>query len=239
MYLSVTVLIAVVINTTTCSQAQAFQMLFPSSSTSTRKTLKTTTVSKISSSKISTTKTTATTFKLNSDNNDSDFNSPSSSSSSFLDSVQTRFKIAQESNTAGYGWKQVLADVIAGNEYNESEILNTIDETISSAPCVMYTWESSPSCKKAKEAFDVINAKNVKIVVLDPSKSEGNIIRAVLGRKVKRSSVPFIFIDGKYIGGYDGGIDDNDNDNGNDASGMVNLAFQGKLRDMLTDAGAM
>jgi len=102
----------------------------------------------------------------------------------------------------------------------------------------MYTWESSPSCKKAVEVlFDIIqlNAKNVKIVVLDPSTSKGNIIRAVLGRKVKRSSVPFIFIDGNYIGGYDGGIDDDDND----ASGMVNLAFQGKLRDMLTAAGAM
>jgi len=236
----------------------AFQILSPSSSTltlSTRKTskTKTTTTTRTSSSpswKIST--TTTTTFKLNLDNNnsnsdsDSDLNSNSLSSNksssesslSVLESVQARFKIAQESNTAGYGWKQVLADVIAGDEYNENEILNTIDETISSAPCVMYTWESSPSCKKAVEVlFDIIqlNAKNVKIVVLDPSTSKGNIIRAVLGRKVKRSSVPFIFIDGNYIGGYDGGIDDDDND----ASGMVNLAFQGKLRDMLTDAGAM
>jgi len=256
-YLSVIVLPAVVINTTTSSQAQAFQMLFPSSSTSTsalspRKTSKTTATRTSLSSNILTTTTTTTAFKLNLDNNnsdsdsdsDSDLNSLSSSSSSsfsVIDRVQTRFKIAQESSTAGYGWKQVLADVIAGNEYNENEILSTIDETISSAPCVIYTWESSPSCKKALETlFDVIhlNAKNVKIVVLDPTTSEGNIIRAVLGRKVKRSSVPFVFIDGKYIGGYDGGIDDDDNNN-SDASGMVNLAFQGKLRDMLTDAGAM
>ena len=62
----------------------------------------------------------------------------------------------------------------------------------------MYTWESSPSCKKAIEAFDVIGAK-VKIVRLDDPWSEGNNIRAVLGRKVKRTSVPFIFIDGTYM----------------------------------------
>jgi glutaredoxin len=97
----------------------------------------------------------------------------------------------------------------------------------------MYTWESSPSCKKAIEAFEIINA-NVKIVRLDDPWTEGNPIRAVLGRKIGRSSVPFIFINGKYIGGYDGGIEDD-----NDASGMLNLAFQGKLRDMLNDAGAM
>ena len=100
---------------------------------------------------------------------------------------------------------------------------------------VMYTWESSPSCKKAIEAFEIINA-NVKIVRLDDPWTEGNPIRAVLGRSIGRSSVPFIFINGNYIGGYDGGIE---NDEDNNASGMLNLAFQGKLRDMLNDAGAM
>lgn len=54
---------------------------------------------------------------------------------SFLDNVQTRIKIGQESKNAGYGFKQIMADVIAGNDYNENVILNTIDETISSAPC--------------------------------------------------------------------------------------------------------
>ncbi|OEU23133.1 hypothetical protein FRACYDRAFT_178883 [Fragilariopsis cylindrus CCMP1102] len=153
---------------------------------------------------------------------------------SLLDTIQTRIKIGQESKKAGYGFKQMMADVIAGDDYNENEISNTIEETISSAPCVMYTWESSPSCKKAIEAFEIINA-NVKIVRLDDPWTEGNPIRAVLGRSIGRSSVPFIFINGQYIGGYDGGIE---NDN-NDASGMLNLAFQGKLRDMLNDAGAM
>lgn len=58
-----------------------------------------------------------------------------SSSSSFVDTIQTRIKIAQKSNADGYGFKQVLADVIAGDDFDEEGILNTIDETIASAPC--------------------------------------------------------------------------------------------------------
>ena len=54
---------------------------------------------------------------------------------SFLDTIQTRIKIGQESKKAGYGFKQMMADVIAGDDYNENEISTTIEETISSAPC--------------------------------------------------------------------------------------------------------
>ena len=97
----------------------------------------------------------------------------------------------------------------------------------------MYTWESSPSCKKAVEAFETIGA-DVEIVRLDDPWDEGNPVRAVLGRKVGRTSVPFVFVGGKYIGGFDGGVEGD-----SDASGMVDLAFQGKLRDMLGAAGAM
>jgi glutaredoxin 3 len=87
----------------------------------------------------------------------------------------------------------------------------------------MFTWEASPSCKQAIEAFETMNA-NVKIIRLDDPWSEGNPIRAALGRKVGRSSVPCVFLEGKYVGGYDS---------------MVDLAFKGTLRDMLSDAGAM
>jgi len=152
---------------------------------------------------------------------------------SILDKIQTSFKIAQESNAAGFGFKQVLADVLAGDDYDKDAISASIEETIASSPCVMYTWESSPSCKKAVEAFETIGA-DVEIVRLDDPWDEGNPVRAVLGRKVGRTSVPFVFVGGKYIGGFDGGVEGD-----SDASGMVDLAFQGKLRDMLGAAGAM
>ena len=97
----------------------------------------------------------------------------------------------------------------------------------------MYTWESSPSCKKAIEAFAVIGATPT-IVRLDDPWEEGNPVRAVLGRKVGRTSVPFVFVGGNYIGGYDGGIEGKP-----DQAGMVDLAFAGRLREMLTEAGAL
>ena len=97
----------------------------------------------------------------------------------------------------------------------------------------MYTWENSPSCQQAIAAFETIGAVP-KIVRLDDPWDEGNPIRATLGRKVGRTSVPFVFVGGRYIGGYDGGLEGNP-----DAGGMVDLAFRGKLREMLTEAGAL
>ena len=96
---------------------------------------------------------------------------------------------------------------------------------------VMFTWDASPSCKQAVKAFQTINV-NVKIIRLDDPWSEGNPVRAALGKKVGRTSVPFIFIGGQYVGGYDGGT-------GDESPGIVDMAFKGKLRDMLKDAGAM
>ena len=95
----------------------------------------------------------------------------------------------------------------------------------------MFTWEKSPSCVKAVEALDMMGA-DYKIVRLDDPWSEGNPIRSTLGKKVGRTSVPFIFIGGKYVGGYDGGSSD-------DAPGIVNMAFQGRLRSSLEDVGAL
>jgi len=148
----------------------------------------------------------------------------------FLNDIKMRIRIGQESNAAGFGGKQVLADVFAG-EYDEIVMTSMIDEEINSAPCVMFTWDSSPSCKKAIEAFETIGA-NVKIVRLDDPWSEGNPMRASLGRKVGRTSVPFVYINSKYVGGFDGG-------SGDEAPGLVELAFNGKLREMIKDAGAM
>ena len=56
---------------------------------------------------------------------------------------------------------------------------------------------------------------------VDQPWSDGNPIRSALGRKVGRTSVPAIFIDGVYIGGCEDGPSDA-------APGLVPLAFQGK-----------
>jgi hypothetical protein len=55
----------------------------------------------------------------------------------FLEGIKTRIKIGQESNAKGFGGKQVIADVIAG-EYDEAATLKIIEEAIASAPCGTY-----------------------------------------------------------------------------------------------------
>lgn len=159
--------------------------------------------------------------------------SMSDSESSILDTLQDSFKVVQESIAEGNDFKQILADLLAGNDFDKDAVSQSIEETIASAPCVMYTWESSPSCKQAIAAFETIGTVP-KIVRLDDPWEEGNPIRATLGRKVGRTSVPFVFIGGEYVGGYDGGLEGDP-----DAGGMVDLAFRGKLREKLTSAGAL
>eukprot|EP00527_Entomoneis_sp_CCMP2396_P002750 CAMPEP_0198143536 /NCGR_PEP_ID=MMETSP1443-20131203/8497_1 /TAXON_ID=186043 /ORGANISM="Entomoneis sp., Strain CCMP2396" /LENGTH=216 /DNA_ID=CAMNT_0043806787 /DNA_START=71 /DNA_END=721 /DNA_ORIENTATION=+ len=153
---------------------------------------------------------------------------------SFVDGIveklQTSLRIAQDSNAKGYDFKQTLANVLAG-EYDEAAIQAQIDADIASAPCVMFTWERSPSCVKAVEALEVMGIDDqVKIVRLDDPWDKGNPIRAELGKRVGRSSVPIIFIGGDYVGGFDGGVSDA-------APGIQSMAFQGTFRPKLEQAG--
>eukprot|EP00555_Chaetoceros_dichaeta_P004736 CAMPEP_0198254328 /NCGR_PEP_ID=MMETSP1447-20131203/4642_1 /TAXON_ID=420782 /ORGANISM="Chaetoceros dichaeta, Strain CCMP1751" /LENGTH=201 /DNA_ID=CAMNT_0043940331 /DNA_START=21 /DNA_END=626 /DNA_ORIENTATION=- len=148
----------------------------------------------------------------------------------FVEGVSKRFEIAQESRAGGASFTQIIADVLAG-EYDADSTKADIEETVASAPCVMFTWESSPSCKQALSAMEAAEAK-VKIVRLDDPWDEGNPIRAELGKMVGKSSVPCIFIAGKYVGGFDSGPSE-------EAPGIQKLAFKGTLRPMLEEAGAL
>ncbi len=58
----------------------------------------------------------------------------------FLDDIKTRIRIAQESNSKGFGAKQVLSDVIAG-EYDETATAEMIEDAIASAPCGTYRMD--------------------------------------------------------------------------------------------------
>eukprot|EP00586_Coscinodiscus_wailesii_P013205 CAMPEP_0172506640 /NCGR_PEP_ID=MMETSP1066-20121228/196885_1 /TAXON_ID=671091 /ORGANISM="Coscinodiscus wailesii, Strain CCMP2513" /LENGTH=268 /DNA_ID=CAMNT_0013283755 /DNA_START=23 /DNA_END=829 /DNA_ORIENTATION=- len=149
---------------------------------------------------------------------------------SIQDDLKARYAIVQKSRDEGASFKQIIANVLAG-EYDMNAVKVEVLEMIKSAPCVMFTWENSPSCKKAVEAFDLVGA-NVKIIRLDDPWDKGNPMRAELGKLVGRTSVPFVFIGGEYVGGYDGGTSDV-------APGMVNLAFKGTLSTQLKEAGAL
>ena len=65
-----------------------------------------------------------------------------------LKAAQTAFAIFQASKAEGMDFKQSVADAIAG-EYDRVAITAAAKEAASSAPLVLFTWESSPACKKA------------------------------------------------------------------------------------------
>lgn len=145
--------------------------------------------------------------------------------------LKVRLGIFQESQAQGDNFKQSMANVLAG-EYDSTATRAKIDEYIQSTPCVMFTWERSPSCVQAKKAFEMMGILDqVLEVPLDKPWADGNPIRAELGKKVGRSSVPAIFIGGAYVGGFDGGLSTAT------SPGIQAMAFQGTLRPALEAAG--
>lgn len=160
--------------------------------------------------------------------------SSSAENPSFLDnivnSVTTGYETFQKAKDEGYDFKQSVAIALAG-EYDEESVKAKIQDDINSAPVVMFTWEASPACKKAIKYLDIAGA-TYKIVRLDNPWSEGNPIRAELGKMVGRSSVPCIFVGGEYVGGFDGGV-------GEQSPGILDMAFKGTLRDKLREVGAL
>lgn len=146
-----------------------------------------------------------------------------------LAGVQKAYEIFQASKAEGMDTKQSIADAIAG-EYDRDATLSEVQAVVSSAPLVLFTWDSSPACKKALKYIEETGV-TPKVVRLDNPWAEGNPKRAALGRLTGKSSVPSIWIGGKYIGGCDDGPSD-------DAPGLVPLAFRGTLRQRLEAAGA-
>jgi len=146
-----------------------------------------------------------------------------------LDALQTGVKLFLESRQAGSGFKQAVADSLAG-EHDRAAAEAEVTAIASSAPLVVFTWASSPACKKALRYFEFAGV-TPKIERLDDPWSEGNPKRAALGRITGKSSVPSIWIGGKYVGGCDDGPSD-------DAPGIVKMAFEGTLPAALEAAGA-
>ena len=144
--------------------------------------------------------------------------------------LQKVSRIIQDSRQEGAGVKQTLANVLAG-EYDASQVKTKVEALVNSAPCVLFTWKNSPSCKNAIQAMDRCGFEYT-VVRLDDPWEKGNKMRAELGKIVGRTSVPMVFIGGAYVGGFDGGTNDDD------APGLVALAFQGRLYSMLEAAGA-
>merc|ERR1719181_444271 len=119
--------------------------------------------------------------------------------------------------------------------YDREAAAVEIDTLVASAPVVIFTWEVSPFSKKALQWLEVAGFSDdsalLKNVVLDKPWSEGNPLRAELGRRTGKTSVPSVWINGEYCGGFDDGPSE-------EAPGLMKLAFTGQLQEKLESAKA-
>jgi glutaredoxin 3 len=135
-------------------------------------------------------------------------------------SAANQFSELVATNPIGYRFKQWVADIVAG-EFDEEAVTSRVNSFIHENKIAMFSFTTCPFCRRAKDFLDE-NGIDYKALELDELQgNEGNQIRAVLGRRTKRTSVPSIFIGGKYIGGC------------NDGPGLLPLAETGELDKIL------
>mmetsp|Transcript_17733 Transcript_17733/g.22372 ORF Transcript_17733/g.22372 Transcript_17733/m.22372 type:complete len:364 (-) Transcript_17733:246-1337(-) len=123
-------------------------------------------------------------------------------------------------------FKQAIADAVAG-DYDKEAINAQLDKAIQGNAAVMFSWQTCPFCKKAKQLLIEDIGATVTVIELDEDKKVGNALRAELGKRTGRTSVPSIWIGGEYVGGC------------NDGPGIIPLEEEGKLRPMLEASGAL
>eukprot|EP00568_Trieres_chinensis_P013795 CAMPEP_0183295882 /NCGR_PEP_ID=MMETSP0160_2-20130417/3665_1 /TAXON_ID=2839 ORGANISM="Odontella Sinensis, Strain Grunow 1884" /NCGR_SAMPLE_ID=MMETSP0160_2 /ASSEMBLY_ACC=CAM_ASM_000250 /LENGTH=228 /DNA_ID=CAMNT_0025457421 /DNA_START=82 /DNA_END=768 /DNA_ORIENTATION=- len=121
----------------------------------------------------------------------------------------------------GYAFKQWVADVVSG-EYDRAEVERKVEEFVRSDRVAMFSFSTCPFCRRAKDYLDERGITYVAMELDELEGNAGNEIRAVLGQKIRRTSVPSIFINGNFIGGC------------NDGPGLLPLAESGELDKMLT-----
>lgn len=140
------------------------------------------------------------------------------------DSFANKFSQVVSGNSIGYQFKQFVADIVAGKDFDQVLVGQKIDTFVSDHPVAMFSFSTCPFCRKAKDVLDEKGIAYQSLELDELDGNEGNEIRAMLGRKTKRTSVPSIFIGGEYIGGC------------NDGPGLLPLAQSGELDKLLQEA---
>ena len=128
----------------------------------------------------------------------------------------------------GYVFKQFVADIVAG-DFNVEQTNVFIDEFLASAAenkqVAMLSFTSCPFCRRAKDYLDDNSIAYVSLELDELPGNRGNEIRAVVGKKVQRTSVPAIWVGNEFVGGC------------NDGPGLLTLASNGMLSTKLEAAG--
>jgi len=136
-------------------------------------------------------------------------------------SAANKFSEFVANNPIGYQFKQWVADIVAGGDYDQGEVQKQIDEFVQENEIAMYSFTTCPFCRRAKDSLDERGLKYSVIELDELEGNQGNEIRAELGRKTKRTSVPSIFVRGQYIGGC------------NDGPGLLPMMESGELDKLL------
>ena len=143
------------------------------------------------------------------------------------DSIAQRLSEWTQSSLGGF--KQWAAEAVAG-DYDAEAVDGTLDEQISAGGVVVFAFASCPFCKKAKELLDAKSASYTWLLLDD--RSDGAALRARLGARTGRTSVPSVWMDGAYCGGLNDGL-------GEASPGLVPLEERGELDARLRAAGAI
>lgn len=122
--------------------------------------------------------------------------------------------------------KIALVKQLAG-DYDAQAVRSRLDNMINDNPVLMLSFTTCPYCIKAKACLDEKGAK-YKAVELDVD-DMGKAMRAELGDLVGRTSMPAIWIDGKFVGGCNDGP----------MGGVLSLNANGQLDAMLKEVGAV
>jgi glutaredoxin 3 len=96
-----------------------------------------------------------------------------------------------------------------------------IESFLANNPVAIFSFSTCPFCRRAKDFLDEKGIQYSSIELDELDGNEGNEIRAMLGKRTRRTSVPSIFIGGNYIGGC------------NDGPGLMPLAESGELVKLL------
>jgi len=97
-----------------------------------------------------------------------------------------------------------------------------VNNTVHNNPVVVYSKSYCPYCTKVKELLKTLNVAHIKIIELD-NVADGSAIQQILKELTGQSTVPNVWIGGKFIGGCDS---------------TVALHKAGNLVPALTTAGA-
>ena len=139
------------------------------------------------------------------------------------DSFTQRLSGATQKYAAGF--KQFVAEKVAG-DFDAAAVDASIDAALGDGGVTMYTFTSCPFCKKAKELLDAKGATYTEIAL--DEREDGAALRARLGKRTGRTSVPAVWIGDEYVGGLNDG-----------APGLVPLDKAGELDGKLKRARAL